>query len=86
MTVATIVYIPVVLFALKAADVATPLASVIAVVVFVLVFTNVPLAPAAGAVKVTVIPETLFPFSSTTKAFKLTEFVLPLTIFWGVPA
>src|SRR5690348_16341401 len=47
------VYALAMLFAINAGDVATPLPSVFTVTVFVEVLANTPLAPAAGAVKVT---------------------------------
>ena len=60
--VAVTVYAPMVVPAEKAADVATPLALVIAVVV---PFANAPLAPEDGAVKVTVTPAVGVPFVVT---------------------
>jgi hypothetical protein len=53
---AVTVYAPAVPFAVKAAAVADPLASLVAVVVLVPVSANVPLAPVVGAVKVTATP------------------------------
>jgi hypothetical protein len=50
--VAVTLYVPATLFAVNVVAVATPLALVEAIVVFV-PLTNVPLAPLAGAVKVT---------------------------------
>jgi len=57
-------------FAVKSADVATPLALVVAIVLFEAVSANIPLAPVAGAVKVTTAPLTGFWPPSTTLATK----------------
>ena len=62
---ATTVYAPAVPSALKAAAVATPPASVVAVVLPAPVSANVPLAPVAGAVKVTTTPLAGDPFFVT---------------------
>jgi hypothetical protein len=71
------------LFALNTADVATPLAFVVAV------FTppaNVPLGPfCAGAVNVTTIPGNGFPALSFTVAFKVDAKETPVIVPCGVP-
>ena len=71
------------LFAVKMADVATPLPFVEAV------FTppaNVPLAPVcAGAVNVTVTPASRFPPISFTVAFKVAPKGVPTVALCGVP-
>jgi len=73
---------PAVAFSVKAAEVATPLAFVVAV------FTppaNVPLAPLAGGVNVTTTPLTgLFPASVTVVTRGAANAVL-IAAFWGVP-
>jgi hypothetical protein len=64
--VATTVSAPAVPFAVNAAEAATPLALLIAVVTLVPLSANVPLAPVDGAVKVTVAPLIRFwPLSTT---------------------
>jgi hypothetical protein len=57
-TLAVTTSAPIVPFAVNTDDVATPLALVVSVSVFVAVVANVPLAPVAGAVKVTNAPFT----------------------------
>jgi hypothetical protein len=59
------VYAPTLAFALNTAEVADPVASVVAVLVLALVSANVPLAPLDGAVKVTTTPLTGDPFFVT---------------------
>ena len=55
---------------------ATPLAFVLAVAVLVPVPANVPLAPLAGAVNVTVIPDKRFPALSLTVACSAGEYAV----------
>lgn len=62
---------------------ATPELLVIAVAMLVLVVKKVPLAPLAGAVKVTVAPLTGLPFMATV-ADRVAKAAPVLTI-WGVP-
>ncbi len=67
------------------AEVATPLALVVAVVVLVVVSANVPLAPDAGAVNVTIAPFTGFwPLSSTVATSGAANAVL-VAALCGVP-
>jgi hypothetical protein len=67
--VAVTVSVPDIPFAVSAAEVATPLELLIAVVTLVPLSANVPLAPVAGAVKVTVAPLIRFwPLSTTVTA------------------
>ena len=78
-------YAPDVPLAVKVVDVATPLASVVAVVVFVSVPAKVPLAPVAGAVNVTTTPLTgCEPLSSTVATSGAANAVLMVAV-WGVP-
>jgi hypothetical protein len=71
------------LFALNTADVATPLAFVVAVVTPP---ANVPLADVwAGAVNVTTIPGRGFPALSFTVAFKVDAKAAPVNVLCGVP-
>ena len=62
---AVTLYAPTVPLAMKEAEVATPFASVVAVVLLVPVSTNLPLAPVVGAAKLTTTPEVGNPFVVT---------------------
>jgi hypothetical protein len=67
---------PAFLFAVKTADVATPLAFVVAVSI---PLANVPLGPvSAGAVNVTVTPASAFPLLSFTVTFKVVPNAVPM--------
>ena len=65
--------------------VARPELSVVAVVVAVF-FAKVPDAPVAGAVNVTVAPETGFPYESTTWAFNAVPNAVATVADWFDPA
>jgi hypothetical protein len=79
-TVAVTVSAPAVPFAVKGADVATPLAFVVAVLVFDAVSANVPLAPVAGALNTTTAPLTGFwPLSTTVTTIGAANEVFTMT-------
>jgi len=82
--VAVTVSAPEVPFAVKVLEVARPFASVVSVSVPV-PFANVPLAPEAGAVKVTIAPGTGFPPTSTTFATSGAGNALLIGVDWGLP-
>jgi hypothetical protein len=71
-------------FAVNVDEVALPFASVVCVSVFVLLLENVPLAPDAGAVKVTVAPLSGEPFESTV-ATSGAKKAIPVCALCGVP-
>jgi hypothetical protein len=82
LTVAVTVKVPAVLLAVNTAEIATPLAFVVAV------FTppaNVPLAPLAGAVKVTSIPGMPLLLASFTVACNVLAYAVLIVAFCGVP-
>lgn len=85
LTEAVTVYAPPVALAVKAGAVATPLESVFTCVVAPPP-AKVPLAPLAGAVKVTVAPLTRFPPLSFTVAFKAVGKAVVTGALCGVPA
>jgi hypothetical protein len=68
----------------NAVEEATPLALVVAVVVFV-PFTKVPLAPVVGAVNVTTTPPTGFEFLSNTVATRGAANAVSIVALCGVP-
>ena len=70
LTEAVTVYWPVVEFAVKVDDVATPLLEFVVSVSVACPFANVPLAPEVGALNVTAAPPTGFPPLSSTVAVK----------------
>jgi hypothetical protein len=78
------VYAPTFAFALNTAEVANPLASVVAVLVLEPVSANVPLAPVVGAVKVTTTPLTEDPFL-VTAATRGNAKAPPIAWLCGVP-
>jgi hypothetical protein len=84
-TLAVTVSAPDVPFAVNAAEVATPLALVIAVVTLVVVSANMPLANDAGAVNVTIAPLTGFWPLSTTVATSGTANAALIAALCGVP-
>jgi hypothetical protein len=75
---------PAMLFAVNTAEVATPLAFVVAELIPPV---NVPLGPVcAGAVNVTVTPTSRFPPLSFTVAFNVDANAVPTVVLCGVPA
>jgi hypothetical protein len=84
-TFALTVYPPVVPLAVNTGAVATPEALVVTIAVLDPP-ANVPLAPLAGAVKVTVAPETAFPNASVTVAARLVAKAVWMAALCGVPA
>jgi hypothetical protein len=84
-TVAVTVSAPDVLFAVNAAEMATPLALVVAIVVLVVVLANVPLAPDVGAVNTTIALLTRFWPPSTTVTISGVGNAALIAAFCGVP-
>jgi hypothetical protein len=82
--VAVTVYVPVVVLAVRAGAVATPLTLVVAVAVARPL--KVPLAPVPGAVNVTVAPLTTLPPASFTIACRAVPNAVLIAVLWGVPA
>src|SRR5262249_55295638 len=82
-TEAVILYEPTMLLAVVTGAVAMPEASVLTVTE--LWPLNVALAPLAGAVKVTVTPETGFDAASVTLAWSALANAVPAFVLWGVP-
>ena len=82
-TVAFTVYVPAVLFAVNAGEVATPLVFVVAVAVAPPA--KVPPAPLEGAVNVTVTPLSTFPPLSFTIACKTELKAAPTVAVWPLP-
>jgi hypothetical protein len=77
-------YAPTVPLAMKEAEVATPFASVVAVVLVVPVSINLPLAPVAGAAKLTTTPAVSNPFVVTVTTRGVAN--APLIVWlWGDP-
>src|SRR5215472_6537683 len=82
-TEAVTAYAPAVVLAVKTAAVATPEAFVVAVLTPP---ANVPLAPLAGALNVTVTPLTKLPKGSLTVACSCVAKAVFTVALWGVPA
>src|SRR5262249_47177032 len=83
---AATVKLPAILFAVRAGAAATPSGPVVAVAILLPVLGNVPPAPAAGAVNVTVTPAMGLLLASLTNALSPVANGLKVPVLCGVPA